>query len=80
MEGGDHRDEGGNGRFTAFDKAVEGVKLKVTVACSENAPGKGLRHVRRDGRVEGSHGGKLAGEHCFTLSSRCNLRHSISQA
>lgn len=45
MEGGDHRDEDRNGRFSALDKAVEGVKLKVAVTCGEHAPGEWLWDV-----------------------------------
>lgn len=45
MEGGDHRDEDGDGRFSAFNKAVEGVKLKVAIAFGKRAPREWLWDV-----------------------------------
>ena len=79
MERGGYRDEGWNGRFRALEEAVEGVKLEVTVICGERTPGEWAGDVCGDRGMKGGHGGKFAGEHCFTLGSGGDLQQSVSQ-
>ena len=73
MKSGNHGHERRDGRSGAFEEAVEVVELEISVACLELAPRQRFWNVCGDNGVEGSHGSKFAGEHCFALSSSGDL-------